>query len=191
MAKALDAYIAYKFIQILTTSWEDTDAYKYGIIDDQGNLLKDVSELKSKAEKDAYSIFNRLVFNIKRLLSKIPGGNSRLATFSAALYLIKEEAGGSDVVEREFWYYMKNEHSDVLKEMISEQMISEGTLAPGVYKTKHDVIDERGNAVHKGTSFKVSRPQKSTDTVLGHDVYEVKTPKGTIVVSQEDIQKVR
>ena len=37
---ALDIFVAYKFIKILTTPFKKTDAYKLGIIDDEGKVLK-------------------------------------------------------------------------------------------------------------------------------------------------------
>ena len=37
---AVDAFIAYKFIKILTTPWKETEAYKLGIIDENGNVLR-------------------------------------------------------------------------------------------------------------------------------------------------------
>ena len=47
--------------------------------------------------KSAYTVFHRLVFNIKRLINKIPGiGKSRIASYAAALLLIKEHTGMSE-----------------------------------------------------------------------------------------------
>lgn len=94
----VDTYYSYRFIKLLTTPWKDTKAYKLGIIDAKGTLLKPKSSLKTTAEKDAYTFFHTLVYNIKKLIAKMPGGNSRLATYSSALFLLKEmnEAGMLD-----------------------------------------------------------------------------------------------
>ena len=37
---ALNLYFIYKFLRILTTPWENTDAFKLGIIDKNGGILK-------------------------------------------------------------------------------------------------------------------------------------------------------
>jgi hypothetical protein len=89
---AVDLFITYKFIKLLVTPWKKTDAFDAGVIDDKGKLLVKVKN-QSSAQKKTYTIFERLVFNIKRLMEKIPFGKSRIASYAAALYLLKEETG--------------------------------------------------------------------------------------------------
>ena len=89
-SKILDTIYTYKFLRLLSMKWEDTDAYKLGIIDEDGNPLKKYKDLDTKEEKDAYSSFVRMVFKFKRILSKVPGGKSAVVRYSAALALIKE-----------------------------------------------------------------------------------------------------
>tara|TARA_R100000458_G_C8274889_1_gene249876 strand:- start:1904 stop:2467 length:564 start_codon:yes stop_codon:yes gene_type:complete len=91
MAGAFDLFVAYKFIRILTTPYKKTDAYKLGIIDDKGNLLKKRKDLKTGTEKKAYTIIHTLVWNIKRLLDKLPATKTRLGSFAVALWLLKEK----------------------------------------------------------------------------------------------------
>jgi hypothetical protein len=67
------------------------DAFKEGIIDEEGKQLKKLRELKTTDEKDAYTYFHRMVFNLKRLLNKLPGGETKIASYGAALFLIKED----------------------------------------------------------------------------------------------------
>ena len=42
----VDMLVAYKFIKILTTDFEDTDAFKLGVIDKDGNILKKRKDLR-------------------------------------------------------------------------------------------------------------------------------------------------
>ena len=86
---AMNLYFIYKFLRILTTPWENTDAFKLGIIDKNGGILRKKITLKSIEEKEAYTMFDRLVWKLKRLIEKIPFGKSRLASYAAALWLIK------------------------------------------------------------------------------------------------------
>ena len=37
MGRAIDLFVTYRFIKLLTTPFEKTDAYKLGIIDKNGN----------------------------------------------------------------------------------------------------------------------------------------------------------
>tara|TARA_B100000809_G_scaffold203337_1_gene204350 strand:+ start:347 stop:685 length:339 start_codon:yes stop_codon:yes gene_type:complete len=90
-SRAFDTFITYKIISNLVTDWEDFDAFEQGIIDKKGKLLRKYNTLKTSEEKSAYTLFHRLIFNLKRLIQKLPGGSSKLASYAAGLFLIKEE----------------------------------------------------------------------------------------------------
>ena len=48
MGRAIDLFVTYRFLRLLTTPFEKTDAYKFGIIDKDGNRVK-----KPKSTKPA------------------------------------------------------------------------------------------------------------------------------------------
>ena len=91
MSQTIDIIYTYRFLKILTTPWDEMDAFKEGIIDEKGRQLKKLRELNTMDEKDAYTYFHRMVFNLKRLLNKLPGGESKIASYASALFLIKED----------------------------------------------------------------------------------------------------
>ena len=72
-----------------------------GIIDEKGKILKRRRDLKTDDEKDAYTLSDTLIWNLKKLLGKIPGGKSRIASYGAALFLIKEQQDGYKLTEEE------------------------------------------------------------------------------------------
>ena len=72
-----------------------------GIIDEKGKILKRRRDLKTDDEKDAYTLSDTLIWNLKKLLGKIPGGRSRIASYGAALFLIKEQQDGYKLTEEE------------------------------------------------------------------------------------------
>lgn len=86
----VDLYLVYSFIRRLVTPFEKWEAYKLGIIDEKGNVLKKRKQFTTKAERDAFGIFDIMILKLKKLLAKVPGGSSRLASYAAALWLIKE-----------------------------------------------------------------------------------------------------
>ncbi len=86
-------YFVYQFIKKLVTPFEKTDAFKLGIIDKDGKILKKRRDLEGSKEKDAYTLSDTLVWNIKKLIGKVPGGKSKIASYAAALFLIKEQTG--------------------------------------------------------------------------------------------------
>ena len=108
MSRFVDSIIAYRILRMLTTPFEETDAYRLGIIDRTGKELKRMRELNSVDEKDAYSILHRMVFRLKRIIEKVPVENKKLASFAAALALIKEHADTkSEPIDLELQYLNK------------------------------------------------------------------------------------
>jgi len=87
--KTLDLILIYQFIKRLTTPFDKTEAFELGLIDKNGKLLKSA---ETKEEEEAYTYYDRLIFNLKRLIERVPGGKSRLGSFAAALFLIREGA---------------------------------------------------------------------------------------------------
>ena len=88
----VELFLTYKFVRLLVTPWKKTEAFKAGVIDNKGKLLVK-SSAQSSAQKKTYTVFHKLVFNIKRILERVPFGKSRIASYAAALYLLKEETG--------------------------------------------------------------------------------------------------
>lgn len=101
MSRVVDNLIAFRMLYMLVTPFDQTDAFKFGIIDKEGNALKKSKDLKTTQEKDSYTNLHRLVFSLKRLLSKVPGGKSQLASIVAAYWLIKESYVSKTSVKQE------------------------------------------------------------------------------------------
>jgi len=99
MAKAVDLYIIYQLLKRLTTPFDETDAYELGLIDARGKLVR---KPKTPEEQDAYDLVDRFVFNIKRLIEKVPGGKTRLGSYAAALLLIKEREEIEKIVDSDY-----------------------------------------------------------------------------------------
>ena len=94
-------YFVYQFLKKLVTPFNKTKAFDLGIIDETGKILKRRRDLETSEEKDAYNLSDTLIWNIKKLMGKIPGGKSRLASYAAALWLIKEQQDGYKITEEE------------------------------------------------------------------------------------------
>ena len=75
-------YFVYQFLKKLVTPFEKTKAFELGIIDEKGKILKRRRDLKTKDEKEAYTLSDTLIWNIKKLLGKVPGGQSRIASYA-------------------------------------------------------------------------------------------------------------
>ena len=89
-SRAIDLVITYRIIKLLVTPFERQEAYKQGIIDKDGNVLKKYRTLKTTKEKQSYTILHRFVFNLKRILKRV-GLGGRLGSFAVALALLLKE----------------------------------------------------------------------------------------------------
>lgn len=85
----VDLFLVYQFIKRLATPFDEWKAFDLGIIDDRGEILIKRRDMTIE-QRDNWGKFDVLVLKLKRLLEKIPGGRSRLASYAAALWLIKE-----------------------------------------------------------------------------------------------------
>ena len=90
MAKALDLFMIYQFLRRLVKPFNKWDAFKTGVIDKDGKVIVDKKD-RTKEQKDSWGYYDRLLANLKKLLGKIPGGKTRLASFAAALLLLREQ----------------------------------------------------------------------------------------------------
>ena len=87
MSRTFDNFLAFRILKMLVTPFNETGAFALGIIDKKGNKIKDPV---TEDEKDSYDYLARLVFNLKKLINKSPGGESKIKNIMAALYLVKE-----------------------------------------------------------------------------------------------------
>lgn len=115
----VDLFLVYSFLKRLATPFKEWDAYKLGIIDERGNILKKKKDFTRQAERSAFGVFDTMILNLKRLIEKIPGGKSRIASYAAALFLIKEgqnytEETPKHILEESFMnYYNTLSESDI------------------------------------------------------------------------------
>ena len=204
MGRAIDLFVTYRFIKLLVTPFDKTPAFKLGIIDKDGARVMEKTvargmqptQLKSDEEKSAYTILHKLVFNIKKIFGKVPGLRTKLGTYAAALFLLKdtfkESVDDPDVFEKEFMKYLKEEGFEI-DDRISEEVIGFGEILPkGEYVLVNDILnkEEEELSAKKGDKLEVFEDEPPVDTVLGVEIFPVvhlKT-KEVIYVSLEDIK---
>ena len=146
----------YSFLKRLVTPFNETDAYKLGIIDERGKKIKSP---KTTEELNSYSTFERLVFNIKKIIERLPGGKSKLASYAAALFLIKEHDNTKE-------HYSEKELVEALEENMSY-------LKKNTKKTYGSIMSEKDwddMMFKKETELRdVSEALKHTHMVLDTD----------------------
>ena len=206
MGRAIDLFVTYRFIKLLVTPFDKTEAYKLGIIDAQGNRVMPPPKngirqtkpepLRTEEERNAYTILHKLVFNIKKIFDKVPGLRTRLGTYAAALFLLKdtfkESVDDPDVFEREFMKYLKEQGYEI-DDTIMEEVVGFGEVLPkGEYTLVNDILNNEEEELTAKAGDKVIAydDEPPIDTVLGVEIFpivHVKTQE-KIYVSLEDIK---
>ena len=194
--RAVDLFVTYRFLKLLVTPFEKQEAYKLGIIDKKGKNLIKSKNLETEEQRQAYTLLHRLVFNCKKIMSKIPLVRTQIGTYAAALFLLKdtfkESVYDPDVFEKEFMKYLK-ENDIEFDESISEEVIGFGEILPkGEYVLVNDILnkEEEELTAKKGDKVIAFDDESPIDTVLGVEIFPVihdKT-KEKIYVSLEDIK---
>ena len=93
MNQLLDKEYALRILKMLATDFKDMPAFKMGIIDKDGNVLKKSYQLKTQAEKKAYTYLDRLVVILKKAIIKFEkrGDYTLTKALSPALWLVREQ----------------------------------------------------------------------------------------------------
>ena len=173
LKKAADTVYAFRFIRMLVLDWKDWDAYKAGVIDENGKRVKSV-KIDNLEKSSTWTPFIRLCANIKRLVSKAPGGGSRLGSFAAALYLIKEKTGMTDKEIKQICEKVGIEPLDFLNENSEWFVLEDKQLSHGVYRLRdskvlNSTIEEMCNAKDQ---IRILEDCYPVGDVFGVDIYE-------------------
>ncbi len=204
MGRAIDLFVTYRFIKILVTPFEKQEAYKLGVIDKNGNriLIPGTNKptiLNTIAEKNSYTVLHKLVFNIKKIFAKVPGLRTKLGSYAAALFLLKDtfkESVDPEMWEHQLMKYIKENNIELDNTISEEVTLDNGQLPKGLYKLVNDITfdieDAESPDALEGDEVQVFEPVAPTDTVLGVEIFPViHIPTQTkIFVSAEDIKEV-
>ena len=202
MGRAIDLFVTYRFLKLLTTPFEKTKAYELGIIDKNGNRIRKPKssqvavELNTTEQRESYTILHKLVFNIKKLFAKVPGLRTKTGTYAAALFLLKdtfkEHVEDPHMFEKEFVKYLKENNIELDNE-IAEEVIGFGEVLPkGEYVLVADILnkEEEELTAKKGDKVIAYEDEPPVDTILGVEIFPVIHMKSQekIYVSLEDIK---
>jgi len=151
----VDLFLVYQFIRRLATPFNKWKAYELGIIDDEGKVLIKRKDFTEKAQRKAWGVYDIMIANIKKLLGKVPGGKTRLASYAAALFLIKEYKHFSN--DSLLTEDLTDEQLDESLALFEERYIYYNMLAENVNENIHpDVIKaykNSRNAEHKDGEY--------------------------------------
>jgi len=175
LKSAADVVYTIRFLKLLVTPFEDTEAFKAGIIDEDGKKRKDFS-MDTMDNRDAYrshyTAFHRLVFNLKKLMAKAPGGTSIVARYGAALALIKEHGNLTDKNLQKIHENTGVDILDVLMENSKWYVLDNGELGEGTYRMRYDSITDTGDDIIRADDQIRVFEKNFCHDILGISVYE-------------------
>lgn len=183
---------AVRFLRLLTMPVEKTGAFKQGVIDKNYKPLVPSKE-RTKIQKENYTIFHRIVFNIKRLIRKVPGGKSTVGSYAAAMLLIKEHTGMSPKKIKQVIEEAQGYEFDPVDIYESSWFMRDDELMPGTYMLLNDHLDNMNKemiAMAK-TKIKINDFLTPHEVINGINIYEVKhIPTGQMIyISNQDITR--
>ena len=147
--RLVDLLITYRIVKLLSTDFKNQEAFKFGIIDKDGKVLRKSNTLNTEAEKDSYTVLHRFVFNLKRIMSKL-GLKSSLSNFAVALaFILKENQElikHKSLIESAVITYLKetNQYNDMIKEV---SIIKESKEKPYMTCFGIDIYERNGELV--------------------------------------------
>ena len=160
-SRAVDLLITYRIMKLLVTPFDKQEAFKYGIIDKQGKVLRPWRTISKTAEKQSYTMLHRFVFNLKRILQKA-GLGGRLGTFAVALATLirenKEFEQHQKLIESTVIKYLKEQklYEELLQEeghIVGNKQITEQPINTcfgiDLYKIENNLVEEKEYAKSK------------------------------------------
>ena len=169
-SRAGDLIYTFRFLRLLTTPFEETTAFKLGIIDAEGKRIKS-KEMKTDEEYAAYNSFHRLVFNLKKLMAKA-GASGKFASYAAALFLLKENFVGDSLPK-----VVKDsglDPIDFLNEEHEWYLLPNKQLSPGIYRVRHEKLlsNTLDEVVLPKDKIRIKDGAFPISSILGIDIYE-------------------
>ena len=181
----VDTVIVFRILKMMTRKWEEMDAYKFGLIDDNGKRIKS-KKPKTSEEKSSFTLLHRLVFNLKRVLELLPFGRTRLASYAASLALLKEHFNiDGEALERHFYQYLKE--NDLVLDLLEGHDNMNNLQKGKQYELRQSVWNEEDNVGYRGDQVQVLG---RTDNVMGVDIYRVYniTQDQSMLITGHDIK---
>ena len=181
MSSVVDLLISYKFTQILATPWNEMAAYKLGIIDASGKILKPRASLKTVEEKKAYpSMFYTLAWNIKRLIEF----NSPCLLGKGINLVNRSEFAVRTMLLKEYCERQGAE-SNLIERIVSEELDRKGLLHWTMNEETQAVAIEAGSYLIRGRKVTLDNQLLPTDEFFGFPIYKV----GSMVFTINDVQE--
>lgn len=190
----VDLFMVYQILKRLVTPFEEWEAFTSGVIDAEGNILVK-KDKRTSPQKESFQKLDLMMSRIKRLMAKIPGGQTKIASWAAALWLVKEsddvEFGENlldEELERKLADYITitekaadvNSRFELFEEMttstvvaapdsLNKQSLAMGKRLKDRFARRKSVVEEHPNNMKLQPRLPSPKPSTSTELGRGHD----------------------
>lgn len=159
--QVIDNLLALRIVYLLTVPFEQTEAFKLGLIDASGKRLK---KAETSAEKSATNMLFRLVWNIKKVFALVPYGETRLGSLAAAYLLVRESYEAKHTEEQALMHFTENfdrvwglpfQDKELVEDMLSvlDEELSGGVANVAGAGVQTDVPTIKPKLVRRGRKF--------------------------------------
>ena len=188
--RIIDTLIVFRILKLLVTPWNKQKAYQLGFIDNKGKRITHNEDgtrnlPNTKIEKSSLTMLHRLVFNLKRIINKVPFGKSQFASYAVALALLKEHCELSDDQAEELYekFYRYLKESDNFNPELITETLDLPNLHKGTYRLRFN--NEQDETLYKPkTAVEI---KGEVTKVYGISVYEGFVGTNRVFVSAEDV----
>ena len=174
MVSLFDTFVGYKFIKMLVTPWKKTEAFKRGLIDENGYALIKRRDIKS-GDRMHFTILHTLIWNIKRLLDKLPPTKTKLGSFAVAVWMLKDKMSKGYVkenyIEDALLNHLNYEYDMDYTETIIENILLQENLRKGRYEVVSADMPELYKGVEVGDEIMLE-DSVPIDMLLGNNIYQ-------------------
>lgn len=171
---------------MLTTPFEKTKAYELGLIDRMGVRQKE-KKIETSSEKGAYTMLDRLVFNLKRIIEKVPFGKSKFASYAIALALLKEETkmteNQADELCEDFYKYLKENGLLEVEDLTEAAKIPTG-LVGETYRLRRQLKEQNDKIYPEKTEIQLVGEHS---IIYGIKLYVGKIEEDRVLVTADDL----
>lgn len=166
MNTVVDNILALRIIKMIVTPFEDTLAFKLGIIDKTGKNLIKTKDFTSSEQKNSYTLLHRLVYNIKKIINKLPGGQNNMKNIISSYFLIKESLDNdADLITEEYLVEVSNNIENIMGDdyVILEDIAANNASGGGVSGLGQSDVAIKKKKSPKDIFKRYSTPRQTSD----------------------------
>lgn len=172
MANIIDNVSVYMILRKLVTPFIQMPAFHTGVIDENGNFLVSRQEM-TQQQAVSCSLLDVMVINLKKLLGKLPGGRTQLASFAAALFLLRQNKIVTEQNIIDVLFTLEEDYKQTLNQLMEDapaMSVGAGHIAGIGAKDPFDIgVSKKAQEKYKKSNAMFRRKHIKESTLQYHE----------------------